>query len=117
MKNIIILITTIFVIAFLWTGFQSSAQEETKDKKEGYRFTIDKKLPATPVKNEYCSSTCWDFSTRSFLESEMLRIGKGEAAAESSSDQRQLAVGGRVMQQRKQQRAAAVGGWRFAVCG
>ncbi len=51
-----------------------SAQETT----EGYQFQLIKKLPATPVKNQSRSSTCWSFSTISFLESELLRTGKEE---------------------------------------
>jgi bleomycin hydrolase len=48
------------------------------EKKEGYKFTSVKELPATPAKNQYKSSTCWSFSAISFLESELLRLGKGE---------------------------------------
>jgi bleomycin hydrolase len=32
----------------------------------------------TPVKDQYMSSTCWSFSSLSFLESELLRMGKGK---------------------------------------
>ncbi len=39
----------------------------------GYRFSIDTLLPHTPVKNQYRSSTCWCFSTISFIESEIIR--------------------------------------------
>ncbi len=41
-------------------------------------FTDVKVLPATPVKDQANTGTCWDFSTLSFLESELLRAGKGE---------------------------------------
>ena len=51
-----------------------SAQEITS----GYHFQLIKELPATPVKNQSRSSTCWSFSTISFLESELLRTGKNE---------------------------------------
>ncbi len=53
------------------------AQNDTT-KKEGYEFTIVKELPATSVKNQYRSGTCWSYSSLSFLEAELLRIGKGE---------------------------------------
>lgn len=43
----------------------------------GYTFTDVKKLPATPVKNQFRSGTCWSFSAASFFESELLRMGKG----------------------------------------
>ena len=54
------------------------AQEEGKNTDEGYQFTMIKELPATPVKNQHRSGTCWSFSGLGFLESEMLRIGKPE---------------------------------------
>ncbi len=43
-----------------------------------YKFTVVKQLPATPVKNQAKTGTCWCFATTSFLESELLRMGKGE---------------------------------------
>jgi bleomycin hydrolase len=54
------------------------AQEEDGEKKESYQFTMKVDLPATPVKNQYRSGTCWSFSALSFLESELLRMDKGE---------------------------------------
>lgn len=45
---------------------------------QGYQFTEVVKLPATPVKNQASTGTCWCFATVSFLESELLRMGKGE---------------------------------------
>ena len=41
-------------------------------------FTIIKKLPVTPVKNQANSGTCWCFATTSFIESELIRKGKGK---------------------------------------
>jgi bleomycin hydrolase len=41
-------------------------------------FTDVKVLPATSVKDQAATGTCWDFATLSFLESELLRVGKGE---------------------------------------
>ncbi|OAV71368.1 Peptidase C1-like family protein [Bacteroidales bacterium Barb6] len=45
---------------------------------QGYQFTETLRLPATPVKNQASTGTCWCFATVSFLESELLRTGKGE---------------------------------------
>lgn len=42
----------------------------------GYHFTPQKKLGVTPVSNQNKSGTCWVYSTNSFLESELLRMGK-----------------------------------------
>lgn len=50
-----------------------SAQEN-----DGYVFTTVKELKITPVKNQSRTGTCWCFSTLGFLESELLRQGKGE---------------------------------------
>ncbi|MCQ2975871.1 MAG: C1 family peptidase [Bacteroidales bacterium] len=43
-----------------------------------FKFTTVKELPLTNVKNQYRSSTCWCFSTLSYFEAELLRLGKGE---------------------------------------
>lgn len=45
---------------------------------EEYVFTPVKELKITPVKNQNRTGTCWCFSTLGFLESELLRQGKGE---------------------------------------
>jgi len=71
MKKVIVSILFITLISIL--GFS----QET-EKKKGYEFTTVKELKATPVKNQFRSSTCWSFSGISFLESELLRIGKHE---------------------------------------
>lgn len=47
-------------------------------KEEGFVFTTVKANPITSVKNQNRSSTCWSFSSLGFLESELLRMGKGE---------------------------------------
>ncbi|MBK9339114.1 MAG: aminopeptidase [Lewinellaceae bacterium] len=44
---------------------------------EPYEFRDIKRLAATPVKSQDKTGTCWSFSTASFLESELLRTGKG----------------------------------------
>jgi bleomycin hydrolase len=43
---------------------------------EGYQFTTVIDLPATPVKDQHRSGTCWSYSSLSFLESELIRMGK-----------------------------------------
>ena len=53
---------------------------ETKkvNSQENYKFEVIKKLDATPVKAQGNTGTCWVFSTLSMLESELMRMGKGE---------------------------------------
>lgn len=44
----------------------------------GYEFTTVVSHKATPVKDQSSTGTCWCFATASFIESELLRMGKGE---------------------------------------
>ena len=44
----------------------------------GYEFTTVVSHQATPVKDQGSTGTCWCFATASFMESELLRMGKGE---------------------------------------
>ena len=43
-----------------------------------YLFTPSKILSATPVEDQCKTSTCWSYSTLSLLESELIRLGKGQ---------------------------------------
>jgi len=47
-----------------------------KAQDEGYQFEDIKRLPTTSVKDQNRSGTCWSFSALSFLESELMRMGK-----------------------------------------
>ena len=52
------------------------AQDAKKD--EGFVFTTVKANPVTSVKNQSRAGTCWCYSSLGFIESELLRMGKGE---------------------------------------
>ena len=54
-------------------GAQQPAQEQPPAK----TFTDVRVLPATPVRDQAGTGTCWDFATLSMLESELLRMGRG----------------------------------------
>ncbi|MDR0749527.1 MAG: aminopeptidase [Tannerellaceae bacterium] len=45
---------------------------------EEYTFTPVKELKITPIQNQNRTGTCWAFSGIAYLESELLRMGKGE---------------------------------------
>jgi len=68
----------IAITASLFGLQEICAQEDTKPDAKGYQFTIVKENPSTPVKNQFKSSTCWSFSSLAFIESELMRMGKGE---------------------------------------
>ncbi|MFT4682456.1 MAG: bleomycin hydrolase, partial [Flavobacteriales bacterium] len=55
------------------------AQDTIRNREDGeYFFTIVKNLDANPVESQDRTGTCWSFSTLSYLESELLRTGKGK---------------------------------------
>lgn len=43
-----------------------------------YGFELKVDLKATPVKDQYKSETCWAYAATSYVESELIRLGKGE---------------------------------------
>lgn len=45
---------------------------------QNYEFKIEKEIPITSVKNQANSGTCWSYSGVAFLESELIKAGKGE---------------------------------------
>ena len=49
-----------------------------KEEKKSYEFTLVKENPASSIKDQYRSGTCWSFSGIALLESELLKNGKGE---------------------------------------
>jgi len=68
-----VLLTSLLVCSII---FSASAKKKTK--KQSYIFKDVITNPVTSVKNQQASGTCWCFSGLSFLESELLRMGKGE---------------------------------------
>lgn len=47
-------------------------------QEQGYTFTPVKELKITPVENQNRAGTCWSYSGLAHLESELIRMGKGE---------------------------------------
>lgn len=56
--------------------FAGAKEKNKKDAAEGYKFTDIVRLDCTPVKSQDNAGTCWSWSGNSFLESEMIRMGK-----------------------------------------
>lgn len=72
MKKKILLLALTY--AFIFFADYATAQISGST---AYKFNVIKELPVTSVKNQSRTSTCWSFSTLSFIESELLRMGKG----------------------------------------
>jgi len=52
--------------------------QDDEEKKDVHQFTILHNIETTSVKHQGKTGTCWNFATQSFLETELLRMGKGE---------------------------------------
>ena len=67
----------VLLLSILWViSFNLTAQTRQNKKDGSYTFTMEKELSYTPVKDQGNTGTCWSFSTLSFLESELARMGK-----------------------------------------
>jgi hypothetical protein len=71
------LLFSVLTLIFIQTSAQKKNSASTKAD-EGYKFSPVTELKATPVKNQANTGTCWCFATTSFIEAELLRMGKGE---------------------------------------
>jgi len=81
-----ITLKSVFVASAFLVGVSSSFAQDVlvnslklnaSDKsKENFKFTEQINLGTTSVKTQGSSGTCWSYSTNSFLESEMIRLGK-----------------------------------------
>jgi bleomycin hydrolase len=75
-----VLLAVIFSMIFApsFTQKKDASQPPQTKADESYKFTPVSELKTTPVKNQAGTGTCWCFATTSFIESELLRMGKGE---------------------------------------
>lgn len=69
---------TVRILFLLAISAQLFAQPLTNKKDSEYKFTVVKSIEATAVQNQNQTSTCWSFSSLSFFESELIRMGKGK---------------------------------------
>ncbi len=69
-------ISLLFLFSFFFIN--NIQAQKTNEPDKGYVFKEDFRIPVTSVKNQYRSGTCWSFSGLSFLEAELIRMGKGE---------------------------------------
>ena len=76
MKKIVLF--TLMSVWALCGWAQADTTQVANDSTEGFQFTTVDSIAITPVKNQNRSGTCWSYSTIGFLESELIRMGKGE---------------------------------------
>jgi bleomycin hydrolase len=79
-------ITTLFIASALFIGTNTSFAQDnlvnslkvnaSENSKTAFTFTDIVNLEKTSVKNQGSSGTCWSYSGNSFIESEMIRMGK-----------------------------------------
>ena len=69
---------TLILLCLATTSAFAQKTDTIPPKGPEFVFTTVLSNPITSVKNQNRSSTCWSFSTIGFLESELLRMGKGE---------------------------------------
>lgn len=55
-----------------------AASMAQNDNEQEIQLTTIRQIPALTVKSQASTSTCWCFATTSMLESELIRLGKGE---------------------------------------
>ena len=68
----------LLTVAALGLFCVSGMAQEAQEKKEGFEFTVVKENPITSIKNQNRAGTCWSYSALAFIESELIRLGKGE---------------------------------------
>ena len=70
------------ILMFAVLGMLCISGMAKKNKKnqpeEGFVFTTVKENPITSIKNQSRAGTCWCYSSLAFIESELIRMGKGE---------------------------------------
>jgi bleomycin hydrolase len=79
MKTYRFILTVSTALVFVFASPQNNrADDKTEKETESeFDFTVVMQLDACSVKHQASTSTCWSFATNSFLESELLRMGKG----------------------------------------
>ncbi|MDH6353724.1 aminopeptidase C [Dysgonomonas sp. PH5-45] len=73
MRKLFTLSVSILLAASSWAQTTGSDSKTT----DGYQFKVVKENPITSIKNQASSGTCWSFSGIAFIESELIRMGKG----------------------------------------
>lgn len=78
MRKVSILFLLVFSVIINIHSYSQNYDLKEASADSSYKFVEIIENPATRVKNQSRSGTCWDFAGISFIESELIRKGKGE---------------------------------------
>ncbi len=76
MKNLTIAMLLLPAMAFAQVDLINKVAQNGGDEIPQFEFTTVYDIEATSVKNQASSGTCWSYSSTSFIESEMIRMGR-----------------------------------------
>lgn len=72
-------VSGMLTLSLFFLQYSLQAQDTLRNKKGGnYLFTVKADIEANEVQNQSRTGTCWSFSALSFIESELIRMGKGK---------------------------------------
>ena len=78
MKKFFVLALGLMLATGAMAGGAEAKPKKQANQPEGIQFTVVKENPITSIKNQNRAGTCWCYSSLAFIESELLRMGKGE---------------------------------------
>ena len=78
-KFFVLALGLMMAVGAMANGVEAKPKKKAADEQsEGIQFTVVKQSPITSIKNQNRAGTCWCYSSLAFIESELLRMGKGE---------------------------------------
>ena len=78
MKKFFALALGLMAVSGVMASDVDAKPKKQEQQPEGIQFTVVKENPITSIKNQNRAGTCWCYSSLAFIESELLRMGKGE---------------------------------------
>ena len=78
-KFFVLALGLMMAVGAMANGVEAKPKKKAADEQsEGIQFTVVKENPITSIKNQNRAGTCWCYSSLAFIESELLRLEKGE---------------------------------------
>ena len=78
-KFFVLALGLMMAVGAMANGVEAKPKKKAADEQsEGIQFTVVKQSPITSIKNQNRAGTCWCYSSLAFIESELLRMSKGE---------------------------------------